>query len=64
MSAHRRVASRLQPPAPFGLREIESPPIDPAATVTNAGQHLFSLFREELLRFAAQRSAKSEVQSG
>ena len=60
MSAQRRAALRPQPPNPFGLSLVESPPIDPTATVCNAGQHLFSLFREELLRFAAQRSAQRE----
>jgi hypothetical protein len=55
VSAHQRTARTPQPPAPFGLSVIETPRLDPDASVRDAGQHLFSLFKDEILRFDAQR---------
>lgn len=50
-------SSATPPPAPLGLRLVESPHVDKDASVRDAGQHLYSLFRDEILRYQAQRAA-------
>jgi hypothetical protein len=56
MSARARASNAAQPLSPFGLALVEVPRLDPAATVRDAGQHLFSLFKDELLEFQTRRS--------
>lgn len=56
----RHQPSPKQVPPVLRVTEASPPSAHPSGYVAGAGQHLFSLFRTELLAFAANRGAVSQ----